>query len=157
MASEHAHNAGELRQHPLVENLVPDPTQPAPPMKAFEGLLGKSGREGYWRLYLSRELNDYIEVKEEDVLNGVSIPQELSLLRVEATRVWLRRGAEIAYTHTQSGRAEEVSAYLTIEPGIRQRKDERACRIATLCCDTWQSEGGDPRASNCCALQAVYC
>ena len=63
---------------------------------AIEGLLGKSTREEYWRLYFSSEVNDYIEFKEGDVLASESIPKEQSRLGLESTKVWLNRNAMVS-------------------------------------------------------------
>jgi hypothetical protein len=57
---------------PLVEKLVPDPCQPSTPTVALLGLLGRSSREGYWRLYFSSGLKRYAEFKEEDVLHSMN-------------------------------------------------------------------------------------
>ena len=80
---------------PLVESLMPDPSQPPPPTVALAGLLGRSAKEGHWRLYFSSALKRYAEFKEEDVLGSVKIPKERSpFAGLEATRVWLKREAE---------------------------------------------------------------
>lgn len=97
-----------LSEDPIVERLVPDPSQPpTPPPVALVGLLGRSLREGYWRLYFSSQLERYAEFKEEDVLNSVKIPQEQPpFAGLEATKVWLRRDAEVEYTRTESRRVQ---------------------------------------------------
>ena len=86
----------------LVEMLVPDPSQPPTPTVVLTGLLGKSPREGYWRLYFSSAFERYAEFKEEDMLNSVKVPRALPpFLGMEATRVWLRHDAEVEYTRTE--------------------------------------------------------
>ncbi len=90
---------------PLVEGLMPNPSQPPPPTVALAGLLGRSAKEGHWRLYFSSALKRYAEFKEEDVLGSVKIPKEQPpFAGLEATRVWLKREAEIEYTRTESRR-----------------------------------------------------
>jgi hypothetical protein len=92
---------------PVVERLVPDPSQPPAPTVSLLGLLGRSTKEGYWRLYFSTELNRYAEFKEEDVLHSVKVPRALPpFLGMEATRVWLRADAEIEYTRHESRRVQ---------------------------------------------------
>jgi hypothetical protein len=87
----------------LVDSLVPDPSQPPTPTVSLLGLLGRSAKEGYWRLYFSTKLNRYAEFKEEDVLHSVKVPRALPpFLGMEATRVWIRADAEIEYTRTES-------------------------------------------------------
>jgi hypothetical protein len=96
-----------LSEDPIVGRLVPDPSQPSPPKVALEGLLGRSIREGYWRLYFSSGLERYAEFKEEDVLHSEKIPQEqLPFAGLQATKVWLRHDAEVEYTRTESHRVQ---------------------------------------------------
>src|SRR3712207_227781 len=103
---------------PLVESLVPDPSQPPPPTVTLAGLLGRSAKEGYWRLYFSSALEHYAEFKGEDVLGSVKIPKEQSpFAGLEATRVWLKREAEVEYTRTESWRVRAE----VLEGGITMR------------------------------------
>jgi hypothetical protein len=89
----------------LVDSLVPDPSQPPTPTVSLLGLLGRSAKEGYWRLYFSSKLNRYAEFKEEDVLHSVKAPRaQPPFLGMEATRVWLKAEAEVEYTRTESRR-----------------------------------------------------
>jgi hypothetical protein len=85
------------------------------------GLPGRSAKEGYWRLYFSSTLERYAEFKEEDVLGSVKIPKEQSpFAGLEATGVWLKREAEVEYTHTESRRvqAEVLQGDLTMRTPI---------------------------------------
>jgi hypothetical protein len=96
-----------LSEDAFVEKLVPDPSQPPTPTVVLEGLLGKSASEGYWRLYLTSKLNRYAEFREEDVLHREPIPKEQPpLVGLEATKVWIRRDAQIQYTRTESRRVQ---------------------------------------------------
>jgi hypothetical protein len=91
----------------LVDSLVPDPSQPPTPTVSLLGLLGRSAKEGYWRLYFSTSLKRYAEFKEEDVLHSVKVPRaQPPFLGMEATRVWIRADAEIEYTRTESRRVQ---------------------------------------------------
>jgi hypothetical protein len=96
-----------LQEDAFVEGLIHDPTQPAPPFGVFEGLLGKSPRRGYWRLYLDIELTRYLEFKEEDVLASATIPKKQSRLGLEGTKLWLKRDATITHTITKQKKVEE--------------------------------------------------
>jgi len=98
-----------LTQDAVIDKLMPDPAQPISHTTVFEGLLGKSTRQGYWRLYFTSELNDYVEFREGDVLSSEKIPLERSRLGLESTRVWIRRDAAIDRTRTQSLQAHAVS------------------------------------------------
>jgi len=106
---------------PLVESLVPDPSQPPPPTVTLVGLLGRSPKEGYWRLYLTMELNRYAEFKQEDVLRSAKIPRmEPPFMGLQGTIVWLKRDAEIEYTRTESRRvrAEVLQNGITMRTPI---------------------------------------
>jgi hypothetical protein len=107
---------------PLVESLVPDPgTQPPPPTVTLVGLLGRSPKEGYWRLYLTMELNHYAEFKQEDVLRSAKIPRmEPPFMGLQGTIVWLKREAEVEYTRTVSRRvrAEVLQGGITMRTPI---------------------------------------
>jgi hypothetical protein len=98
---------GLSREDDIVGRLVPDPSQSPPPTVVLTGLLGRSAKEGYWRLYFSSTLERYAEVKEEDVLHSEKIPQERSpFAGIGATRVWIKRSAQIEYTRTESRRMQ---------------------------------------------------
>jgi hypothetical protein len=95
----------ELSQDPFVEKVRPDPSEPPIPIRVFEGLLGKSDREGYWRLYFSRELDNYAEFRQDDVVFSEPIPpDEPPFLGLDATRIGIRRDATIEYTRVRAPR-----------------------------------------------------
>ena len=58
----------KLEQDDLVEMLSPDPAQRGPQGLIGTGWLGRSIEDGYWRLYPSPELDEYIEVAESDIV-----------------------------------------------------------------------------------------
>jgi hypothetical protein len=88
MTSEGAFRQEKLRPNDFVEKVMPDPSQPAPPMTVFEGLLGKSTRSGHWRLYFGSELDLCLEFQERDV-RVESIPKEQSGLGFDLQKVWM--------------------------------------------------------------------
>lgn len=91
----------------FTESLVPDPSQPPPRTIVLEGLLGRSPKEGYWRLYFNEELSSYAEFKEEDVRHQESIPREhYPLPGLEANKVWLDADAQVDFTNTESRRMQ---------------------------------------------------
>jgi hypothetical protein len=81
-----------LEQDELVRELVPNATE-VPDAKMFVGLLGASAQEGYWRLYFSTDLKDYLEVRDEDILLSKSLRTEENPLG--GTAVWIRSGADL--------------------------------------------------------------
>src|SRR3712207_4517435 len=68
MANEERRESQDLGQDPYVEKLRPDPSQPPEAVRILEGFLGESDREGYRRLYFTRELDYYMEFRAEDVV-----------------------------------------------------------------------------------------
>src|ERR1700736_1812143 len=89
---EEPNHSNELRQDELIEKLVPDPATP-PDVILLAGLLGRSDRTGYVRLYLTPLLNEYVEISEKDVLHHQKIPPALNPLG--GTLVWIRREANL--------------------------------------------------------------
>jgi hypothetical protein len=88
----------ELPQHPLVESLRPDPSQPAKKTVVLIGLPGKSDRPGYQRLYLTTKLNYYAEFLVSGILNSETIAADKSPFPGhEATQVTVGRDANIQY------------------------------------------------------------
>jgi hypothetical protein len=57
----------KLKQSPFVEKVMPDPSRHTS-VSPWLGLLGKSTEDERWRLYLTVELDSYVEFREEDVL-----------------------------------------------------------------------------------------
>jgi len=89
----------ELKQDPLVEKLKSDPSQD-PNVRLFTGYLGRSTQVGYWRLYLTPQLDEYLEINEEDISHNQSLATEQSPMG--GTMLWIRRGANVQYTRTVS-------------------------------------------------------
>jgi hypothetical protein len=95
----------ELGQDPFVERMRPDPSEPPEQVRILEGLLGDSDREGYKRLYFTRELDHYAEFRAEDVVFTEPIPSdEPPFLGQEATRVGIRRDATVEFTRVRTPR-----------------------------------------------------
>jgi hypothetical protein len=93
----------DLPQHPLVERLKPDPSQP--PLKTIDlvGLPGRSDRAGFQRLYLTTKLDYFAEFQTSDLLHAEAVPADQSPLSgQEATRVSVARNATIYYTSARS-------------------------------------------------------
>jgi len=102
-ASKSVGGARKLEQDKLVDKLVPDASQ-VPDVQVLAGFLGKSTREGYWRLYLTITLNEYVEFAEEDVVHSHAFESDESLLG--GTAVWIRRGANLQHTQSVSREAQ---------------------------------------------------
>ena len=81
-----------------VERIIEDPGNPD--VRRLSGfLLGKSDRDGYWRLYLTVDLNHYLEFRKEDTLHAQQF-------RPARTVVWLKPEARVTEKLTKSTRVE---------------------------------------------------
>ena len=91
-------------QDPWVSKLRPDPGQPAERTLTLTGLLGDSDRAGYRRLYFTRALDQYAELRADDVLSIEDVPADTPpFVGLDATRVTVRRDAVIDYTRSVPG------------------------------------------------------
>jgi hypothetical protein len=92
-----------LPQHPLVEQLKPDPAQPARRVISLTGLPGNSDRAGYQRIYLTSRLDYYAEFLTSDIVSSESVPADRSPIPGhEATRVSVGRDATIHYVRVRT-------------------------------------------------------
>src|SRR5215213_6842077 len=124
----------ELGQDPYVERMRPDPSEPPERVRVLEGLLGDSDREGYKRLYFTRELDYYAEFRAEDVGFSEPIPSDQPpFLGQQATRVGIRRDATIEYTQVRTPRPVD-------EFDLDIRLGQLAPRAGLLPAETWEAE-----------------
>jgi hypothetical protein len=98
-----SNDALRLEQDALIARLIPDASQ-VPDVQVLVGFLGKSTREGYWRLYLTIILNEYVEFDEKDVVHRRAFECDES--RLGGTMVWIRRGANLQHTQSVSREAQ---------------------------------------------------
>jgi hypothetical protein len=92
-----------LQEDEVVARLVPDAADP-PDVVAMIGFLGRSARRGFWRLYHTLDLKNYVEIAEEDIVHSQSLTNELQHLG--GTVIWIKSGARLKYSRSESGRAE---------------------------------------------------
>ncbi|HTS66948.1 MAG TPA: hypothetical protein VMH28_33215 [Candidatus Acidoferrales bacterium] len=100
--------ASPLKQDPLVESIMPDPGN-LQPTTQLTGWLGKSAQAGSWRLYLTPQLDEYVEFSEADVLHSESIDTAQSPLG--GTMVWLNAGTTLQ--HMQVVRQQVQAGFLS--------------------------------------------
>jgi hypothetical protein len=92
---------GEVREHPLVSRLVPDPGTPAEATVKLAGYVGKAMREGHLRLYPSLDdLSSYLEIRREDVVHAEEVPE--SVMEHGGTYLWVKESAELVQGQTQA-------------------------------------------------------
>src|SRR6266851_1993932 len=138
-----------LPQHPLVDQLKPDPSQPARRFIVLTGLPGNSDRPGYQRLYLTTKLDYYAEFPASDMVHAEAVPADQSpFAGHEATRVRIGRDATIHYIWARSpqpvdefdldvrlGAAGAASPALPIRTGVTCFPDGTACGTCDGTCD----------------------
>lgn len=94
----------EFAYDDVARDLVGDPGE-VPDAKMLVGVLGASTRDGYYRLYFSIELRDYLEVRADDVLLTRSLKTPENPLG--GTAVWVRADADLDITRRAAQEAEQ--------------------------------------------------
>jgi hypothetical protein len=111
-------------QDPLVARRRPDPSTPPERTLDLIGFLGDSDREGYRRLYFTRELDYYAEFRLDDVADIAEIPAERHpFVGEQASRVSLRRDAVVDYTRTRTARPVDE---FDLDVRLGRRREPRA-------------------------------
>jgi hypothetical protein len=125
-----------LPQHPLVDQLKPDPSQPAKRAISLTGLPGNSDRPGYQRLYLTTRLDYYAEFLTSDMVSAEAVPADQSPLPGhEATRVNIGREATIHYIRVRS--PQPVDEFdLDVRLGAQSAAGAPHATILNGCTDT---------------------
>lgn len=162
-------------QSPYVERLRPDAVQPAEPTIALSGLLGDSERAGNRRLYFNRSLDYFVEFRIDDALYTETIPPEQEpFVGLEATRVTLRRDAQVEFTRSVQNRPLDqfdldvrLGAPSTTAITARARtgdtcpSDCPTCRTDCVvrsqnACDTFLCPGGNLTDENCVLVSLAF-
>jgi hypothetical protein len=102
----------DLKQDQLVEQLLPNPAEPQATIQ-LRGWLGKGVQEGSWRLYLTPQLDEYVQFQDKDILHMQPIPAEQSPLG--GTLIWLPAGTSLQHTRvaTRQLQADFLSGGIT--------------------------------------------
>lgn len=104
MAEKRTTDGGtEWTEDGLVEKLVADPGQ-TPKVQTMSGYLGRSDRPGYWRLYLTPRLDEFVECREEDLVHSERLGAGADPLGT--TMVWVNQDATLLHTRSTTGRAQ---------------------------------------------------
>jgi hypothetical protein len=110
----------ELRPDALVQKLRPDPSEGEGNIRLV-GLLSTSPEQGRWRLYVSADLDEYVEIREEDIQHSLSLGEELSA--VGGTMLWVKPDTMLTYSPPTARPAgaeqEEPGEYLRGEIAAR--------------------------------------
>ena len=150
-----ARNPSELPQHPLVERLKPDPSQPAKRVTVLTGLPGKSDRSGYQRLYLTTKLDYYAEFLTSAIVNTeVVAPDQSPFPGHEATRVSIAREATIQYIRERSPQpVDEFDLDIRLAaPSAAQAHPARFISPVNGCTDTCHTACGTCAGEATCPI-----
>jgi hypothetical protein len=138
-------NGKEWQEDALVKDLLQGSTEVLD-FVVLVGWMGKSAQEGYWRLYLSPDLSDYIEFHQDDVVRRQAAPPELAIRG--STLIWLRTeqiqsaflqgeltedmwaASDAAETSARSGRRRNI--WYHGRPDVRQLSIDLNCRLAGI-------------------------
>src|SRR5438876_11592978 len=82
----------------LISKLVPDPSRAPEDMMVIFGIPGKSDKAGYRRLYLTLELNEYVEYNQDDERYRETLESQSNNL--SGVLVWIARSAQIVRVRT---------------------------------------------------------
>jgi hypothetical protein len=106
---------------PLIRDLIPDPNA-VPDARVLTGFLGEASRtddqgQRWWRLYLTLQLNNYLEFPKGAVVCGKSLGTDQSPLG--GWVLWVRRDAPLQQIRTTQIRAQdEVEGGCNIPPVV---------------------------------------
>lgn len=84
-----------LKQDRLVDDLTSESGEVTPTIQ-LTGWLGRGKREGAWHLYLTPQLDEYVEFSQNDVVRTEAVPEDQP--GRGATMVWLRAGTVLQHT-----------------------------------------------------------
>lgn len=88
-----------LEQDALVEALVPDPSPGPLNATVLQGYLGKSTTQGAWRLYLTPELDQFVELPEAEILHSEKQTDD-------GTLVWVRKDLPLTALRLQAAQVQ---------------------------------------------------
>jgi len=99
MEPQDENTSNNLDPDKLIKNLVNDPSK-VPNLKMLSGYLGNSNQDKFWRLYLTPELNEFIEIPEEEVVHYKRLEDDQSPLG--GTILWVKNDTTLRYTRAES-------------------------------------------------------
>ncbi len=101
-------------QSPIVEKLVADPSRPQ--LRVLSGYLGKSARDGYWRVYQNVEFSEYLEVAEGDIVHVEKTGRDDTEV---AAWLWVRKDAPVEHVRPDRTKAQAEFLMGDISSGLQ--------------------------------------
>jgi hypothetical protein len=100
-----------LKEEPIIARLRGKPGEPPAGLTSFVGLLGRSPRPGYWLLYLNLDMSRSVEIAESDIVHAEKLsPEQSPFGGLGGTRVFVKRGAQVTHTSTQTQQASAAAS-----------------------------------------------
>jgi hypothetical protein len=124
-----------------------------PLIKLVGRFLGKSDREDHYRLYLSEDLNRYLEFSKEGTVDAERFPSGRIV-------VWLRRGTKLVETATRAVPDDFLKGSIHQQNAARQAADVLggAGRLMMMMADSGGGCCGGTQLANCTAtVDQVTC
>jgi hypothetical protein len=115
----------EVNEAEFVRALVPDPAD-LPDAHLLTGFLAKGGRPERWRLYLTRELDEFIEFEQSGVLHSENVAGMSD--DADLTRVWVKASTVLHRSEPTPG--SQQAAFL--EGDIAAMFAEATARVRRL-------------------------
>jgi hypothetical protein len=88
----------------IVKKVRPDPGAEPSKVIMLNGFLGEGKEKGRWRLYLTPQLTEYVEIAEDDIVHSVSLATEKDPLL--GTQLWVKSDANITHTRVDSQKVQ---------------------------------------------------
>jgi hypothetical protein len=87
----------------ILARLRPAPGQAPVGVTSYIGLLGKSPKEGYWLLYLTLDMSQWVEINEADIVYSEQLPPDRSPFgSLGGTQVFVKQNATLITSKTVS-------------------------------------------------------
>src|SRR5215467_10616774 len=136
----------------ILDRLVSGPTEVPAGVTSYVGLLGRSSKEGYWRLYLTLDMSLSVEIQESDIVHSEQLsPDKSPFGSLGGTRVFVKKGAEVTTTRTVSLTHEAGEDEFDLDIRLGSRKTPRI--LATCATEAGQQTCGatDQTCATCLA------
>jgi hypothetical protein len=92
-----------LREDAIISRLKPAPGQAPVGLTSYIGLLGRSPREGYWLLYSTLDMSQWMEINESDIVHSEQLPPDRSPFgSLGGTQVFVKQNASLTTSKTVS-------------------------------------------------------
>jgi len=94
---------GSPQEEAIMSRLKQAPGHAPVGVTTYIGLLGRSQKEGYWLLYLTLDMSQWVEINEADIVHSEQLPPERSPFgSLGGTQVFVKQNASLITSKTVS-------------------------------------------------------